>query len=157
VRDEETPRSQFAWAFRKTAPPDGPSLLQAEQIARRLENRLAEAKQRRREDRVQIAREDAARRAFIEAGLDLRQPPEYRGHVFDHADAHGVHPSAFPPYRDEPQGPLTDAFVAFQNYATQTPETHPHYFCVQCRIRQNARDGGRCGRCIRDAPTEYPL
>jgi hypothetical protein len=58
--------------------------------------------------------------------------------------------------RDGTGGELTDEFIAFQEYATQTPETHPEYFCVQCKVRQNARPGGRCGRCIRDAPTEYP-
>ena len=154
--DRETPRSQFSWAFRKVPPPDPPSLLGAELIARRLQNRRAQDKQKRAEDHVLQARADADRRARIEAGNDLRQPPEYRGVVFEHADATGVHPSAFPPYRDDPQGPLTDAFIAFQAYATQTPETDPDYFCVQCRVRQNARVGGRCGRCIRDAPPEYP-
>jgi hypothetical protein len=156
VRDEVTPRSQFAWAFRKLPPADPPSLLQAEVIARRFSNRRAQRQQQRIEDHALAARDDAEKRAWIEAGNDLRQPPEYRGTVFDHADHAGVHPSPFPPYRDELQGPLSEAFVDFQNYATQTPETHPRYFCVQCKIRHNARDGGRCGRCIRDSPTEYP-
>lgn len=109
-----------------------------------------------RQRRLQIVIADQKRRAFIEAGLDTRQPPEYRGRVFDHADRDGVHPSAFPPMRWEPQGPLSDEFIAFQNYATQTPETHPAYFCPSCTIRANSRSGARCGRCQVAAETTAP-
>jgi hypothetical protein len=101
-----------------------------------------------RERKLQRAMEDDRTRAWIEAGNETRQPPEYRGRVFDHADSDGVHPTAFPPLRWGPQDSLSEEFVAFQAYNGTTVETHPHYYCVTCRIRYNARDGGRCGPCI---------
>jgi hypothetical protein len=157
-----TPRGQFARAFRKVEPPprpapDEPDAPRAR--ARRPDPEQAERAERER--RVQRALEDDEKRALIEDGADPRQPPEYRGHVFDHADSDGVHPTAFPPLRWGPQDGLSDEFIAFQSYNGTTYEKNPEYYCVRCRIRYNARAGGLCGPCIgqlaRPAPAQAPL
>lgn len=138
--------------------------------ARRLA-REREVEQRERVQKALRADEDARKRAWIEAGHETRQPPEYRGRVFDHADRDGVHPTAFPPLRNSPQDSLSDEFIAFQAYNQTTFASHPRYYCVRCQARYNARDGGLCGPCIaatdevgqmrkrfsREVQTEYPL
>lgn len=123
-----------------------------------------------RERRALMIEADRQKKAWIQEGNETRQPPEYRGQVFDVADRDGVHPTAFPPLRDAPQEGLSDAFIDFQNHNQTRYETHPQYYCVECKIRYNARDGGRCGPCIGkdeptqiragrkvQPPTEYPL
>lgn len=104
--------------------------------------------QAERSRKLQRAMEDERKRAWIEAGNDTRQPEEYRGRVFDHADADGVHPTAFPPLRWGNQEPLSEEFIEFQAHNGTTYLTHPEYYCVACRIRYNAREGGMCGPCI---------
>ena len=47
-----------------------------------------------------------------------------------------------------------DEFIAFQAHNQTSYETHPDYYCVECKIRYNARPGGRCGPCISKDP-EY--
>jgi hypothetical protein len=126
--------------------------------------------QQERERRALLAEADRAKRAWIEAGNEMRQPPEYRGRVWETADRDGVHPTAFPPMRPNAQEPPSEEFLAFQAHNQTRYETHPQYYCVECKIRYNARDGGRCGPCIgKDLPvqvrygrrvpppTEYPV
>lgn len=103
---------------------------------------------RQRERLAQRALEDQEKRAWIEAGNEIRQPPEYRGRVFSTADRDGVHPTAYPPLRESAGGELTDEFIAFQAHNQVRYETHPEYYCVACKIRYNARDGGMCGPCL---------
>lgn len=103
--------------------------------------------QRERERRAQLAEADRKKRAWIEDGNETRQPPEYRGQVFDVADRDGVHPTAFPPLRGSPQEGLSDEFIAFQAHNQVTYATHPDYYCPVCTIRYNDRPGNRCGPC----------
>jgi hypothetical protein len=150
-------------------PPDHLAELAAEQARVRRQNQVAQQRQREREWAAQRADADARKRAWIEGGNETRQPPEYRGRVFDVADRDGVHPTAFPPLRTSPQEGLSEEFIAFQAYNQTSYRTHPHYYCVRCTIRYNARDGGLCGPCIaetdpdevgrrrrRRQPVEYP-
>lgn|SRR5262245_2853717 len=126
-------------------------MLTPQQIAeqrRRVDRWGRDREQAEAERRVQRLWEDAEQRAWIEAGNDERQPEEYRGRVFDHADNEGVHPSSFPPYRWDPQEGLCEEFIAFQAHNQTTYEKNPRYYCVRCRIRYNARDGGMCGPCL---------
>jgi len=101
-----------------------------------------------RDRKLKRAIEDEKKRAWIEAGNELRQPPEYRGRVFEHVDHDGVHPTAFPPLRWGPQEGLSDEYIAFQDWNQTRYETHPDSYCVACTIRYNARPGGKCGPCI---------
>lgn len=127
---------------------EGPELLALEQAGIRRANREALRRQKERERLAQRAEEDARKRAWIEDGNETRQPPEYRGYVFDVPDRDGVHPTAFPPLREGAGGELSDEFIAFQAYNQTRYETHPQYYCPRCRIRYNARDGALCGPCI---------
>lgn len=123
--------------------------------AARLHARALAREKQEAERRAQLVEEDRRKRAYIQAGLETRQPPEYRGTVWDVGTRDGVRPTAFPPLRDAPQEGLSDAFIAFQAHNQTRYETHPNYYCVQCKIRYNARDGGRCGPCIgRDQPAQ---
>jgi len=145
--------------------------LREELAVSRRQRRETEVEQRERLQKALRADEDARKRAWIEAGHETRQPPEYRGRVFDHADRDGVHPTAFPPLRNSPQDSLSDEFIAFQAYNQTRYRSHPQYYCVRCTWRYNARDGGLCGPCIaatdevgqmrkrfsREVQTEYPL
>jgi hypothetical protein len=88
------------------------------------------------------------KRKHIEDGLEERQPPEYRGRVFEYADRDGMEPSAFPPYRWGPQEGLSEEFLAFRAQTSPTFATHPQYYCPRCRWRYNARDGALCGPCL---------
>lgn len=134
---------------------DPPSLAAYQQQVRE-HNRRVSQQDRRREYLTQRAVEDAEKRAWIAEGHDLRQPPEYRGRVYDVPDRDGVHPTAFPPLREGTE--LTEEFIAFQAYNQTRYETHPQYYCVDCKIRYNARDGGRCGPCLsKIAPVQPPL
>lgn len=113
-----------------------------------------ERTRRRVERRVLGAIDDVAKRAWIEAGCEERQPPEYRGQVWEVADRDGVHPTAFPPLRESAGGELSEEFIDFQRYNQTRYETHPHYYCVRCQIRYNARDGGMCGPCLGETQSE---
>jgi len=113
-----------------------------------------ERERRERERRVIRALEDQRRARWIASGADIRQPPEYRGRVFDTADHDGVHPTPFPPLRDEVGGELTDEFIAFQAHNQTRYATHPEYYCVRCHIRYNARDGGMFCHCIGETETQ---
>lgn len=137
--------------------PEPPSLA-AVQKAARDSNRRAREQLALRARALAIAVADRKKRLYIEAGLDHRQPPEYRGRAFDHADRDGVHPSAFPPMRNGPQDGLSEEFIAFQAYNQTRIETHPDYYCPRCKIRYNARDGALCGPCVGAKATqaEYP-
>jgi hypothetical protein len=123
------PRSQFARAFRRTDPPPdtgaapGTTLPDAPPRRGRPDRPPRDAEQEERERKVRRVIEDDAKRARIEAGEDHRQPPEYRGHVFEHADADGVHPTAFPPLRWGPQEPLSDEFIKTGCRLLQHPES----------------------------------
>lgn len=129
-------------------PPWDPARIRAERDERSKRIR-AEAE---RERLALRAEEDRKKRAWIEAGNDLRQPPEYRGRVYDTADRDGVHPTSFPPMRDAAGGELTDEFIAFQAHNQLTYEKDPEHYCVECTIRFSARPGGRCGPCISRDP-----
>lgn len=150
--EEPEPEDPWAWASpddpSEDLPPRVPFLDARSQAARRDARRKADRAQRERERLAQIAEEDRKKRAFIASGQDTRQPPEYRGIVYDVGTRDGVRPTAFPDYRDEPQGPLSEAFIAFQAHNGTTYATHPEYYCVVCHIRYNARPQGLCGPCI---------
>jgi len=146
---EPVPSESRGISFTEHLEPDEAEILSLPEFrAARQAARDARLAQERRERRAQRAEADRKKREWIEQGNETRQPEEYRGHVWDTPDRDGVHPTAFPPYRDEPQGSLSDAFIAFQNHNATRYETHPQYYCVECTIRYNTRDGGRCGPCI---------
>lgn len=130
---------------------DAPSLAVYQQQVRE-HNRRVSQQDRRREYLAQRAVQDAEKRAWIADGNELRQPPEYRGRVYDVPDRDGVHPTAFPPLREGAGAELSDEFIAFQAHNQTRYETHPQYYCVDCKIRYNARDGGRCGPCLSKIP-----
>jgi hypothetical protein len=136
-------------------PPDDEVLSLPEVRAARLHARERAREKLEAERRAQMVEEDRRKRASIQAGEETRQPPEYRGVVWDVGTRDGFRPTAFPPLRDAPQEGLSDAFIAFQAHNQTSYATHPQYYCVDCKIRYNARDGGRCGPCIgKDVPIQ---
>lgn len=100
------------------------------------EQRRADREKRAREDQIRFKREDEERVRRIREEGDPRQPPEYRGQVWDHPTSMGVMHTATPPLRDDPQAPPTEAFIDFQRYAGERNRAdNPDDYCVECRIR----------------------
>jgi hypothetical protein len=105
-----------------------------------IQARLRQDQRQEKREREELERQyifnaqQARRRMWIENGMDKRQPPEYRGHVFERVSKEGRHFEATPEMRADHD--LTDEFIAFQNYQGQrVREEHPEYYCEECHER----------------------
>lgn len=90
--------------------------------------------------------------------LDPRVPKEYRGRTWPHVTVRdGVIELRVPPIRDDPQGPLTEAFSDFRlHHVTMMPIRHPEWYCDEHgeMTKSTQQPDGSwlkepCGRCIR--------
>jgi hypothetical protein len=84
------------------------------------------------EKRLVFNSQQQKRKHQIEMFGDPRQPPEYRGKVFERASRDGIHYDATPDMRDASHE-LTTEFIDFQNYnSARIRAAHPEYYCEEC-------------------------